>query len=312
VKFDTPATTNPIDQLKVIGKPADRIDGPLKTTGTATYAYEHHEVAPNAAYGFVVGAAIAKGRIASIDVADARSAPGVLTIVTASNAGQLGKATRNTATLLGGPEIQHYHQAIALVVAETFEQARSAAQLIRVKYITAIGAFDLTAAKASAVNAGKIYGVESSSSVGDFAGAFAGAPVQLDASYTTPDQSHAMMEPHATIAAWQGDNLTVWTSNQMVDWGVTDLAKTLGIPKANVRLISPYIGGGFGGKLFLRADVLLASLGDRQRFNAFVSAPRLTARSLRSATKVGPATFRAAVPIAPCSRRACSTPVPTG
>jgi CO/xanthine dehydrogenase Mo-binding subunit len=77
--------------------------------------------------------------------------------------------------------------------------------------------------------------------------------VRLDASYTTPDQSHAMMEPHASIAAWKGDKLTVWTSNQMINWGKGDMAK-LGIPKEKVRLVSPYIGGGFGGKLFLRAE----------------------------------------------------------
>ena len=127
MKFDTPATTNPIDQLKVVGKPIDRIDGPLKTTGTAPYAYERHDVAPNPAYGYVVGAAIAKGRIASIDLAAAKAAPGVLAIVTAENAGKLGKGQFNTAKLLGGPEIEHYHQAVALVVAETFEQARAAA-----------------------------------------------------------------------------------------------------------------------------------------------------------------------------------------
>src|SRR5439155_12403870 len=96
-----------------------------------------------------------------------------------------------------------------------------------------------------------------------FAGAFAAAPVQFDATYTTPDQSHAMMEPHASIAAWDGDKLTLWTSNQMIDWSTGDVAKTLGIPKENVRLISPYIGGGFGGKLFLRSDALLAALGAR-------------------------------------------------
>ena len=70
-----------------------------------------------------------------------------------------------------------------------------------------------------------------------------------------------MMEPHATIAAWEGDKLTLWTSNQMIAWGKRDLAKTLGIPAENVRLDSPYIGGGFGGKLFLRADAVLAALG---------------------------------------------------
>jgi len=263
MKFDTPATTNPIDQLKVVGKPTDRIDGPLKTTGTAPYAYERHDVAPNAAYGYVIGSAIAKGRIASIDDTDARSAPGVLAIVTAKAAGPLGKGDWNTAKLLGGPEIQHYHQAIALVVAETFEQARAAAQLVRVKYVRAEGAFDLAAVKDDAIRPARIVNGPSDTAVGDFAGAFAAAPVQLDATYTTPDQAHAMMEPHASIAAWKGDTLTVWTSNQMIDWGVTDVAKTLGLPKENVRLISPYVGGGFGGKLFVRADAVLAALGAR-------------------------------------------------
>jgi len=143
MKFDTPATTNPIDQLKVVGKPTDRIEGPLKTTGVASYAYEWHDVVTNPGYGFIVGSAIAKGRLASIDVAEAKAAPGVLTIVTAKNAGQLGKGNFNTAKLLGGPDIDHYHQAIALVVANTFEQARSAASLIRVKYEHSEGAFDL-------------------------------------------------------------------------------------------------------------------------------------------------------------------------
>ena len=204
MKFDTPATTNPIDQLKVVGKPTDRIDGPLKTTGTAPYAYERHDVAPNPAYGYVVGSAIAKGRIASIDLTAAKAAPGVLAIVTAENAGKLGKGKFNTAKLLGGPEIEHYHQAIAVVVAETFEQARAAAQLVRVDYVRAKGAFDLAAAKDSAVKPDPSFGGPPDTAVGDFAGAFAAAPVQLDATYTTPDQAHAMMEPHASIAAWDG------------------------------------------------------------------------------------------------------------
>jgi xanthine dehydrogenase YagR molybdenum-binding subunit len=264
MRFDTPATTNPIDQLKVVGRPTQRIDGPRKTTGTAPYAYERHDVVPNQAYGYVVGSAIAKGRIASIDLARAKAASGVLAVVTADNAGKLAKGERNTAKLLGGPEIDHYHQAIALVVAETFEQARAAAQLVRVDYVRAKGAFDLAAAKDTALppKAGG-FGGPPDTAVGDFAGAFGAAPVQLDATYTTPDQGHAMMEPHASIAAWDGDELTVWTSNQMIDWGVGDLAATLGIAKEKVRIISPYIGGGFGGKLFLRADALLAALGAR-------------------------------------------------
>ncbi len=262
MKFETAATTNPIDQLKVIGKPISRIDGPLKTTGTAPYAYERHDVVPNQAYGYVVGSAIAKGRIKSIDLGDAKAAPGVLAVVTAENAGKLDKGSRNTAKLLGGPEIQHYHQAIAVVVAETFEQARAAAQLVHVDYIPEQGAFDLAALMDTA-KPEEITGGPADTAVGDFATAFAAAPVRLDARYSTPDEAHAMMEPHATIAAWQGDRLTLWTSNQMIAWNTADMAKTLGIPEENVRVDSPFIGGGFGGKLFPRADALLAALGAR-------------------------------------------------
>jgi xanthine dehydrogenase YagR molybdenum-binding subunit len=262
MKFDTPATTNPIDQLKIIGKPVSRIDGPLKTTGTAPYAYERHDVVANQAYGYVVGSAIAKGRIARIDLSDAKAAPGVLAIVTADNAGKLDKSRLNTAKLLGGPEIQHYHQAIAVVVAETFEQARSAAQLIHVEYTREQGAFDLASLMDTA-KPNPITGGPADTAVGDFAANFAAAPVRLDARYSTPDEAHAMMEPHATIAAWEGDKLTLWTSNQMIAWSKAEMAKILGIPAENVRLDSPFIGGGFGGKLFPRADALLAALGAR-------------------------------------------------
>jgi xanthine dehydrogenase YagR molybdenum-binding subunit len=260
MRFDTPATTNPIDQLKVVGKPIERIDGQLKTTGTARYAYEQHDVVPNQAYGYVVGSAIAKGRIRSYDLADARSAPGVITIATAQNAGRLGKGRFNTARLLGGPDIEHYHQAVALVVAETFEQARAAAQLVRIDYIRAEGAFELAKEKDSA---GVPQEGTPDTSAGNFTAAFAAAPVKLDEMYTTPDQAHAMMEPHASIAAWNGDNLTIWTSNQMINWSKGDVATTLGISPENVRLISPFIGGGFGGKLFVRTDAILAALGAR-------------------------------------------------
>jgi xanthine dehydrogenase YagR molybdenum-binding subunit len=263
MKFATPATTNPIDQLKIVGRATDRIDGPLKTTGTAPYAYEQHEAAPNAAYGYVLGAAIAKGRITSMDTSAAKRAPGVLAVVTAENAGKLGKGDMNTAKLLAGPDVQHYHQAVAVVVAETFEQARAAANLIKVKYAKAKGAYDLAKAKDSAKKPKAENDTEPDTKFGDFAKGFDAAPVKLDATYTTPDQSHAMMEPHASIAAWDGDKLTVWTANQMIDWGVKDVAKTLGIPKDKVRLVSPYIGGGFGGKLFVRSEALMAALGAR-------------------------------------------------
>ncbi|KQO95462.1 aldehyde oxidoreductase molybdenum-binding subunit PaoC [Methylobacterium sp. Leaf91] len=262
MKFDTPAGRNPIDELKVVGKPTDRIDGPFKTTGRAQYAYDWYDPKSKAAYGYVIGATIAKGRINAMDLSAAKAAPGILAIVTAENAGPLDKGKLNAAKLLGGPEIEHYHQAIALVVAETFEQARAAAALVRVDYTETKGAFDLAAVKDTG-KPEKLASAPSDTSIGDFEGAFSAAPIQLDATYTTPDHAHAMMEPHASIASWDGDSLTVWTSNQMIDWGTRDLALTLRMPKEKVRLISPFVGGGFGGKLFLRSEAVMAALGAR-------------------------------------------------
>ncbi|MCJ2058712.1 xanthine dehydrogenase family protein molybdopterin-binding subunit [Methylobacterium sp. J-048] len=265
MKFDTPAGQNPIDQLKVVGKPTDRIDGKYKTTGTAPYAYERHDVVPNQAYGYVLGAGISKGRVRAIHVEDAKRAPGVLAVVTTLETPRLERGMMNTAYLFGGDVIQHYHQAIAVVVAETFEQARAAAFLVEVDYAAEAGKFDLAAEAKGAPpvpsDSGEGSGGDGEERVGDFEGAFAQAPVTLDETYSTADESHAMMEPHATVAAWDGDKLTLWTSNQMIAWGHGSVAKILGIPKENVRIDSPYVGGGFGGKLFVRADAVLAALG---------------------------------------------------
>src|SRR3954453_18751184 len=209
MKFDTPATNNPIDQLKVVGKPVDRIDGPRKTTGTAPYAYERHDVAPNQAYGYVLGSGIAKGRVTAMDTSAAKAAPGVLAIVTTLDMPRLEKGEMNTAFLFGGPEIQHYHQAIAVGGAECFEQARDAVAMIRVEYARQPGRFDLAAEATGAplvdADSGEGSGAPPEDRTGDFEGAFAQAAVMLDETYTTPDESHAMMEPHATIAAWEAD-----------------------------------------------------------------------------------------------------------
>ena len=266
MKFDQPAGTNPIDQMKVVGRPIDRIDGPLKTTGTAPYAHERHDVVPNQAYGWIVGAGVAKGRINRMDTNEAKAAPGVIAVVTTLDYPKaLPLGMMNTATLFGGADIQHYHQAIAVVVAETFEQARAAAALIRTDYSRTPGKFDLAKEAPNAPLEGGSSGEGSNApaidKVGDFAKAFAAAPVKIDRTYTTPDESHAMMEPFATIAAWNGDKLTVWTSNQMIAWSKGSLAKTLSLKPENVRLDSPFIGGGFGGKLFIRADAVCAALG---------------------------------------------------
>ncbi len=257
MKFDTPAGSNPIDRERVIGRPLDRIDGPRKTTGTATYSYEQHAVAANQAYGVIVGAGVAKGRIRSMNLTDARAAPGVLAIVTHETVDPLGPGGFYTARPLAGPDVQHYHQAVALVVAETFEQARHAAALVRVDYVRTAGKYDLAAARAGATAPKDKPDVDR----GDFTAAFASAPIKIDATYTTPDQSHCMMEPHATVAAWEADQLTLWSAQQLVSWARRDCAKLLNMPVENIRIVSSFVGGGFGGKATTGSDAILAALG---------------------------------------------------
>lgn len=260
--FNQPATENASDRQRVLGKSTPRIDGPLKTTGTAPYAYERHDVAEGQLVGYPLGAAIAKGRITSMDTSEAEAAPGVQAVIRTTDMDVLGKFQMNVVPLFGGPEVLHYHQAIALVVADSFEEARAATALIRVEYEEdETEGFDLAARREAALQEE----VEPEQKVGDFDTAFAEAAVTLDETYTTPSESHAMMEPHATIALWEGeDKLTVWTSNQMIAWNVQGLCDVFGLDKENVRVDSPFIGGGFGVKLFVRADAVLAALGSRE------------------------------------------------
>ncbi len=256
MEFNSPVGQTPLDARRVVTKPLDRIDGPLKVTGTARYAYEYREEFPNVAYGFVLGASIPKGRIESIDTSAAERSPGVLLVLTHETMPKQDGKGRNNAPQMQGPEIRQAEQAVAFVVAEGFEQARSAARLIRIRYAASGGKFDLAAVK----DDGKSVKNAPDSNVGSFDGAFAGSAVQIDATYTTPDQAHAMMEPHASIAKWEGDKLTVYTANQMIHWAVDGISGTLGIPKEKVRVQSAFVGGGFGSKLFIYADPILAAV----------------------------------------------------
>ncbi|HEV7438831.1 MAG TPA: xanthine dehydrogenase family protein molybdopterin-binding subunit, partial [Methylobacterium sp.] len=159
-------------------------------------------------------------------------------------------------------EILHFGQPIAFVVSETFEQARAAAALVRVTYERETGRYDLRAARPESY-VPKQVATPPDSGLGDFEGAFAAAPVRLDVEYTTPVQTHAMMEPHATIAGWEGDRVTLYTGNQMLNRGQISLAAVLDVPTENVRLVSRYIGGGFGAKLQPQADAVFAALAAR-------------------------------------------------
>lgn len=265
MKFDKPAGNTPIDQLKVVGRAHPRVEGQLKTTGTARYAAEHHDVAPGAAHGYILGAAIGKGRIERIDTADALAAPGVHAVVTHENSGPIGIGEFYAQRILAGPMVDHYHQAVAVVVADTFEQARAAAGLIRVTYKRDDeGKFDLAALKLSApIAPEEPFGGSTNQRIGDFEATFASAPVKVDETYTVPDQAHAMMEPHATIARWDGEQLTCWTAIQAMNWGCRDLGLIIGTPKEKIRLHSAFIGGGFGGKGTTQSDLALAAIAAR-------------------------------------------------
>ncbi|SFD68709.1 aldehyde oxidoreductase molybdenum-binding subunit PaoC [Methylobacterium sp. 13MFTsu3.1M2] len=265
MRFDTPAGQNPIDGQTIVGQPHRRVDGALKVTGTAPYAYERHDAATDPAYGWIVGATIARGRVTRIDAAAARRASGVLAILTTLEYDAAPPGFRTTLRLFGGAEVRHYHQAVALVVAETFEEARAAALLVHVDYEAEPARCDLAA------EAGKAEPIADRDNpdypvvdrIGAFEAALADAPVTLDEIYTTPDQTHAMMEPHATTAAWRDGKLTIWTSAQVVSWHRNSLAQALGIAKEDLRLDAPFIGGGFGSKLIMRSDALLSALGAR-------------------------------------------------
>ena len=266
ITMTAPVGTNALDNNPngLVGKPISRVDGHAKVTGQAKYAYEIRDGNTPARYGYVVQAAIAKGRIAGIDTQAASGAPGVLLVLTYQNAPEQGSGNhREACPQLTSDKIAHYGQPIGLVVAETFEQARAAAYMVQVRYELEHGDYDL-ATNTSKGHVPEHATTPADTAVGAFAAAFAASPVQLDVTYTTPLQTHAMMEPHATLAVWEGDKLTLHTSNQMLNQGQRAVAKTLKIPVENVRMVSRFIGGGFGSKLWVNADAILAAMAARQ------------------------------------------------
>src|SRR5258707_3643140 len=211
MEMNSPVGSNVLDAQGVVGKPLDRVDGRLKVTGGARYAYEMQQ---NTLYGFVVEASIGKGKIKSIDTRAAEDAPGVVLVLTHRNAPPQGTGNHREAhPVLTGPEVTRYGQPVAFVVAESSEQARAAAYLVDVKYDPSGGKYTLRANLDQARVPHQSDGQPADSAVGDFSSAFASAPVQLDVTYTTPLQSHAMMEPHATLPVRDGDKLILHTAN---------------------------------------------------------------------------------------------------
>ncbi len=268
-----PAARNAIDDNRsgLIGKPVDRVEGRLKVTGQAPYAHEVQEGGP-AVYGFIVEATIAKGSVAEIDASAAERAAGVLMVMTHKNApkqgawGPLDAKDRyaRASPQLASNKIEHYGQAVAFVVAQSFEQARSASRLIKIRYQQSAGEYELAPNLGKAEKPEDQNGQKTDSMVGDFNGAFAASAVKVDARFTTPFHVHAQMEPHATVAHWKDGRVTVHCASQLLESAQKAVAATLQIPPDKVRIVSRYIGGGFGGKLPIYGDVMLSAMAARQ------------------------------------------------
>jgi xanthine dehydrogenase YagR molybdenum-binding subunit len=248
------------------GKAFDRVDARLKVTGKATYAAE--VPVANVAHAVIVESGIAKGSITSIDARAAESAPGVLAVLTHLNAPKLPGAAKKAGPIdrvlqiLQDGRVLYSGQPVGLVVADSLERAQHAASLVTMQCDASAPACVLEGNLASAYkpeSAGPVG--QPDSTRGDVAAALAHARVTIDAVYTTPVQNHNPMEPHATIAVWQGDDrLTLYDASQGIFGVRKKLALVFGLPPENVRVINHYVGGGFGCKGSPWSHVVLASM----------------------------------------------------
>jgi xanthine dehydrogenase YagR molybdenum-binding subunit len=254
--------------VSLIGQPVDRVDGIHKITGTATYAADID--LPGQAHAVLVLSTIPKGRISRLDSSAAEQQPGVLHIMTYLNAQRLpqgGRAAVNppagrVLSLFQNAEVQYNREPIAMVVAESLEQATAGAELVEVSYREASAQLDFSIAQSGAHSPGKVNGEDADSSRGS--PTTDDSSVALIQTYTTPMQHHNPLEPHATVAHWIGDRLTVYDSTQYITGVQTTLAKVLGIPKESVRVICPYVGGGFGCKGSTWSHVALTAMAARR------------------------------------------------
>jgi xanthine dehydrogenase YagR molybdenum-binding subunit len=237
----------------------------LKVTGRATYAYEHWDVG-QPLYGFIAGATIGKGRIATIHTVRAERSPGVRMVMTYENAPKQGTPDPSVPSqysraypALSGPDVSHYGAPVALVVAATYEQARAAAGLVDVTYDVEPGHFDIAARLDAAYAPPAINGgMPTDTAVGDFDAAFGSAAFTIDQVYTTPYELSQPMEPHVCMAVPHGEDVTVYLSSQIVAEARTAIASTLQLDPQRLHLVSPFVGGGFGSKLGIHAETILA------------------------------------------------------
>ncbi len=257
---------------QAIGRPIDRVDGRLKVTGQARYAAEFPQ--PRLVHAVLHQSTIAQGRITKLDVSAAEKSPGVLLVMTHENALKLqqpksdfmeGGVLQEDRLPLSDNKISYAGQDIAVVVADTFENAVHGASLLRVDYETEKPALTMEDAAGTATQPAEFFHEPIQIKKGNAATALADSSLtKIEATYLTPAETHNPMEPSATIAQWEGDRLTIYDATQWVQGTQATLAEAFGVPRANVRVLCPYVGGGFGCKGFQWPHTFLAAMAARQ------------------------------------------------
>jgi xanthine dehydrogenase YagR molybdenum-binding subunit len=290
----------------VIGKPRPRVDGPLKVTGVAKYTSDFH--LPGMLYAVPVGATIGSGEIRSLNTAAAERMPGVRAILHRRNIGKLFRMKEGDsfdAEISHVDEsrppfeddvIRYYGQYVALAVADTFEQAKAAADAVEVSYREEKPNVDPDLSPKS----DKADSLKVENHRGDADRAFASAPVQVDVVYKLPPETHNPIELHSTVAHWDGSAMTIYEATQGVVNHRNVLAQMLGLPRESVRVISKFLGSGFGGKLFPWPHAVLAAaasknvgkpvklvISRRMMFESVGHRPRIWQRIRLGATQEG-------------------------
>ena len=255
---------------RATGAPLNRIDGVQKVTGAAKYAYEYP--VEGVTYVFPVQSTIARGRISSIETSAARALPGVIAVLTHENAPRIAPLDDQDLAVFQSDAVAYRGQFVAAVVAETLETARQAASMVAVRYEDQPHDVELRADRSDLYKpeyvpqkAAPFYAADSAQ--GDVEAALAAAPVSLDYTYTTPTEHHNPLEPHTTLAIWSddgnGESVTVYDTCQGVDIRLNDIATAFGLSPERVRVIAPYVGGGFGSRGFTHPYAILAVMAAR-------------------------------------------------
>jgi xanthine dehydrogenase YagR molybdenum-binding subunit len=248
-----------------IGQPITRIDGRKKVTGAAPYGVEH--ALPNLVYGVGVPSRIGRGRITRIDTSTAERMPGVIAVLHHANAprlhrpaGRFEESSRpgESRPPLADDMVYYYGQFVALVVAETFEQAQDAAWHVRVDYASAPPQIALDQAPNKHGDPAAKY------ARGDAETAYQQAAVKLESTYDIPVETHNPMELHGSIAVWDKDKLTLYETTQGVVNHQNVASQVLGVPLESIEVVSLFVGSGFGSKLFPWPHSWLAAMAARQ------------------------------------------------